>query len=217
MLSGYLAQLPAWQEELMYNVLGAITSLPVIAVALFVGHRCFARGIKGLGLVPRSLVKDLAMAVLNLLAILSVFLAGIQLTLWVGRWLTGSDYQIERHKELTLLVEYPQWSLRFSIVLMAVFVAPLVEELLFRGLVQSALRSGLGRPWPAIFLASLMFAAVHQNPEHWPALFVLGVGMGYAYERSGSLLRPIFIHAMFNGLTILSQIVETAFIRLTGG
>jgi membrane protease YdiL (CAAX protease family) len=51
-----------------------------------------------------------------------------------------------------------------------------------------------------------MFAAVHSNVEHWPALFVLGVGMGYAYEKSGSLWRPIFIHALFNGVTILSNL-----------
>jgi membrane protease YdiL (CAAX protease family) len=37
-------------------------------------------------------------------------------------------------------------------------------------------------------------------------LFVLGVTMGYAYEKSGSLLRSIFIHAMFNGISIVANL-----------
>jgi membrane protease YdiL (CAAX protease family) len=39
---------------------------------------------------------------------------------------------------------------------------------------------------------------MHENPGHWPALFVLGVCLGYSYEKSGSLFRPIFIHLFFN-------------------
>ena len=49
---------------------------------------------------------------------------------------------------------------------------------------------------------------VHQNAEHWPVLFVLAVGMGYAYEKSGSLWRPIFIHALFNSIPILQSLLS---------
>jgi len=209
-LDSYLSRLSAWRAELMVNILGAVAALPVVILVLIIGQIRFARGLKGMGLRSCGIIKDAYGAFINFLATLSIFLVTIQLTMWVGRWIGGSDYQIERHKELRLLVEYPHWSLRISIILMAVFVAPLVEEMLFRGLVQSTIRAHLGRPWPAIFLASLMFASVHQNLDHWPALFVLGVGIGYAYERSGSLWRAIFVHAMFNGLTIISQMVEVA-------
>lgn len=201
-----LASLSPFQAELATNLVSAVCQIPVIVICLLIGNRCFARGLKGMGLYVKGMGKDILWALVNFLAILSGFLAMVQATVWAGRWLHGPSYQIPRHKELQLLMDYPEWSLRLSIIVLAVFIAPLVEELLFRGLLQSAIRSFVKRPWSGIILVSLVFATIHQNAEHWPALFVLGVGLGYAYERSGSLLRPILIHAMFNGLTILSQL-----------
>ena len=82
--------------------------------------------------------------------------------------------------------------------------------MLFRGLFQTMIRSYLGRPWLAIAITSVLFAFIHADPEHWPALFVLAMGLGYSYEKSGSLFRPIFMHAMFNGLTIVAALLESA-------
>jgi len=56
-------------------------------------------------------------------------------------------------------------------------------------------------PWQSIFIASIIFSILHPL-MHLPALLILSVCMGYAYERSGSLLRPIFIHLFFNAVTI---------------
>jgi hypothetical protein len=81
--------------------------------------------------------------------------------------------------------------------------------LLFRGLFQTMIRSYVGRPWPAIAIASILFAVIHQDAEHWPALFVLALGLGYSYEKSGSLLRAIFMHAMFNGISIVAVLAES--------
>ena len=51
---------------------------------------------------------------------------------------------------------------------------------------------------------------VHSDLAHWPALFVLALGLGYAYEKSGSLFRPIFMHAMFNGIAMLSTMASNS-------
>jgi membrane protease YdiL (CAAX protease family) len=48
----------------------------------------------------------------------------------------------------------------------------------------------------------------HPNREHWPALFVLAMGLGYAYEKSGSLFRPIIMHAIFNGIMIAATLLQ---------
>lgn len=66
------------------------------------------------------------------------------------------------------------------------------------------LRSLLGRPWLSVIISSALFASVHSNPQHWPALLVLALFMGYAYEKSGSLFRPVFIHSLFNAVSITS-------------
>jgi membrane protease YdiL (CAAX protease family) len=53
-------------------------------------------------------------------------------------------------------------------------------------------------PWAAIGISSLLFASVHAA---WtsPAIFVLAVGLGYVYERTGNLWACVTIHALFNG------------------
>ena len=82
-------------------------------------------------------------------------------------------------------------------------LAPIGEELFFRGLVQSLLRRHLGGPWPAILATSAIFAAAHFNqPQAIPALFILAVAMGYNYERTGRLLGPIIMHAVFNAVML---------------
>lgn len=66
-------------------------------------------------------------------------------------------------------------------------------------------RQEAARRWAAILVASLIFGAVHYTamPVSVPALFVLGLVLGYAYERSGSLWTPIGIHVGFNALNTL--------------
>ncbi len=55
----------------------------------------------------------------------------------------------------------------------------------------------------AIVVSAAVFAAAHYSvPVSVPAIFVLGLALGYAYERTGSLLAPITIHLGFNGLNI---------------
>jgi membrane protease YdiL (CAAX protease family) len=103
-------------------------------------------------------------------------------------------------------------ALRILIVAGTVVIVPLFEELLFRGLIQTMIRSVLseiGKPvWMAIALSSVLFAIMHEEPGHYPALFILGATMGYAYEKSGSLLRPIFIHSIFNGVMLAATLTK---------
>ncbi|NLZ05601.1 MAG: CPBP family intramembrane metalloprotease [Phycisphaerae bacterium] len=173
----------------------------------------FARGLKGFGLRLRTVPRDLRAAVLHLLAVwplvLAVIVATTQVGQWISQWSSGRDFEMPRHEALQQMTEYGSVTLLVLLAFLAVVVAPLVEEMIFRGLFQTVLRSYLARPWPAIFLTSALFAVVHGDKPHWPALFVLSIGLGYAYEKSGSLFRPIFMHAMFNGVAILGALAES--------
>jgi len=84
-------------------------------------------------------------------------------------------------------------------VLSTVLIVPFFEELLFRGHLQSALTFHLRSRWSAIVLASVVFAALH---PWWtiPAIFALSLGLGYVYERTGSLWAAFVMHAGFNGV-----------------
>lgn len=83
-------------------------------------------------------------------------------------------------------------------------LAPLAEELFFRGLVQNYLITIVGSRWRAVLATSCVFALVHvPQPETVPALFLFGIVLGVAYLRSGALIVPVAIHALFNIRTLL--------------
>ena len=132
------------------------------------------------------------------------------------RWLWDLSYTQQAHALMREIGEAGT-SEKIMVVLLAVVVAPLTEEILFRGLLQGALAGALKSRWTAIIASAAVFALFHlaarenaavgeaslARVETIPALFVLGVVLGYAYEKSGSLYRPMVIHMVFNGLTLL--------------
>lgn len=92
-------------------------------------------------------------------------------------------------------------------VIAAVVLAPLAEELLFRGLLYRGLRDRM-RVVPATLISSVLFAVIHieivaSQPLGLVALVLAGAVMAIAYERTGSLLLPVVIHATYNGVGIL--------------
>jgi len=90
---------------------------------------------------------------------------------------------------------------RILIILIAVAVAPLVEEFFFRFFLYGVLKRYFGR-WIGVVANAMLFAAVHAHLPSFAALFVLGVCFTIAYEWSGSLLVSMTMHALFNALAL---------------
>ena len=84
----------------------------------------------------------------------------------------------------------------------AVVLAPLAEELFFRGILQNGLMSVLA-PGPAVAIAGIIFGFAHLGawPDPIPLSF-LGILLGLSLTRTGTLWTPIFFHASFNGLML---------------
>ncbi|MBN1437186.1 MAG: CPBP family intramembrane metalloprotease [Sedimentisphaerales bacterium] len=59
--------------------------------------------------------------------------------------------------------------------------------------------------WLGIIGASVFFVMLHDagNWQHWPALFVLAMCLGYAYEKYRNIFIPIIGHALFNGMQLV--------------
>lgn len=72
-------------------------------------------------------------------------------------------------------------------------LAPLVEEMVFRGaILRSLLRQ---QPvWVAVAISSLLFAVAHLNPAQMPHAFVVGLLLGWMYWRTGSILPGLAYH-----------------------
>ena len=85
-------------------------------------------------------------------------------------------------------------------VLTACFVAPIFEEIMFRGFVFRSLLSNM-RPWAALLLSSFLFAILHPL-ESWLVAFAMGFGLSLVYYRTANLLVAIWAHALWN-ITIL--------------
>ncbi len=88
---------------------------------------------------------------------------------------------------------------QLAMALIASLLAPLAEEVAFRGYVLSALRTHL-RPGAAIAASSVLFAAMHLDPVRLPAVLFLGAFLGWLAWRSGSLWPAVAAHAVNNGL-----------------
>lgn len=101
------------------------------------------------------------------------------------------------HPLLKVLGEKPGGAVMIAIIIGACVLAPLFEELLFRGHIQTLLKRLLRGNWAAIVLTSVLFSLVHPMWS-WPIIFVLAVCLGYAYERTGNLWVNITMHAAFN-------------------
>ena len=95
-------------------------------------------------------------------------------------------------------------------ILRVVILAPIVEELIFRGIIFSGFQRIYPASW-AIFFSALLFALFHLNPWQLGPTFLLGLLLGFIRLRTGSLLAAMFTHALHNGMIFLSVYYHEAY------
>lgn len=86
-----------------------------------------------------------------------------------------------------------------SMFITAVIMAPILEEIVFRGIIQKGMINNGVKPWVAILIASLVFGLVHGNPWQFVGAVLLGIVLGLVYHKTQSLLLPMLLHG-FNNL-----------------
>ncbi len=93
------------------------------------------------------------------------------------------------------LHKYPI-SMSITIALMA----PIFEELFFRGFLLKGLLNQTQKPALSIFTSAFIFALVHINPWQFVGALILGCVLGFVYYRTRSLLNVMLLHSLNNGL-----------------
>jgi membrane protease YdiL (CAAX protease family) len=88
------------------------------------------------------------------------------------------------------------------LALAAIFLAPYVEEILFRGCIYRFLKSQTLIPF-AQFISGVIFAAIHGNLASFGPLIVVGILLAHVYEKEGSLRVSICFHALFNAFSLV--------------
>ncbi|HPD29490.1 MAG TPA: CPBP family intramembrane metalloprotease [Phycisphaerae bacterium] len=183
----------------------------MIAACLVLARMTFPRGWRQFGFGRRPLSKDMPWALAAWLAALLI----CTMLYWgsIGLWrLLWPDSVPPEHTVLTVVKDAEAGlGVRIIAIVGAVILAPVGEEIFFRGLLQSGVkklafvrRGSWQHRWMAIGVAAGLFGLMHTvTPQHIPALIALGMILGYAYERSGSLTLPILVHMLFNAKTLL--------------
>ena len=116
--------------------------------------------------------------------------------------------QAEPQKLVTLIAEEAakpdQTGTLVFFVVMAAVVAPVVEEILFRGILYPAIKQ-IGYPRIAAIGTAILFALFHVNLLTFASLTAVALGLIALYEFTDNLLAPIVAHAVFNAsnLTML--------------
>jgi len=90
---------------------------------------------------------------------------------------------------------------RMLLSLFAIVLAPVAEEVLFRGILYATVKE-MGHPRLALFGTSIVFAAIHLSWVAFVPLTFFALVLTLLYERTRSLLAPIIAHACFNGINL---------------
>lgn len=115
----------------------------------------------------------------------------------------GIDTQGDQIYKAFSQIQSPIW-----FMVTGAIIAPLVEEMFFRGFLFQGFRQKYG--WVrAILLSSLLFAAAHLELVAFIPTFLLGCVLAYIYHRSNSLWPSIMFHAAFNSFNLIAVFMMT--------
>ena len=143
---------------------------------------------------------------LGLVTGLGLVLISMVLALLTSQLIHALGDQVEPQKLVTLIAEESAKkenipTLIFFVV-MAVVVAPIAEEILFRGILYPAIKQ-IGYPRLAAIGTALLFALFHVNLLTFASLTVVALGLIALYEFTDNLLAPITAHAVFNASNLI--------------
>lgn len=109
--------------------------------------------------------------------------------------------QVESQAILSLLVEAESFWTKAGLIFCIVVVAPISEEIFFRGFLYQALRKRWGIKMGA-FSSGLAFAIVHFDWVVLISFTLLGIGFALLYEKTRSLISCIMAHGIFNAISV---------------
>jgi len=109
----------------------------------------------------------------------------------------GHEPVVQEAVQMVMATEHPvEVGLQ---VVSVVIMAPIAEELLFRGILYNTIKH-TGYPIAGMIISAALFALVHGSLALMLPLFVMGFALAWVYEKSGSIIAPMMMHATFNAI-----------------
>ncbi|MCH8854430.1 MAG: CPBP family intramembrane metalloprotease [Planctomycetes bacterium] len=205
-IGALLAEIPEERLplELRELLVGSTSQLLAGLACVFLAARTFEKHAAGFLFGDGRVAGHALLGLRALLVALPLCFGAMQLSSLVI-YFFNPDYTLPQHDVLVLLDQpgLPGW-VPGALWLCAVVIAPLAEEVFFRGVCQTALNHVFRRRWLSTVLVGSAFGLAHmEQPQVVAPLIVLGVILGYVYERTGSLVAPITMHLLFNLKTMI--------------
>lgn len=196
-----------WMLAIQCLTLGSVATLTI-----FFATR-ERHGLRLLGILPRdgAWLTNLSAGVLGALFAIPVVFAVIA-AITIVTDLLGLSPPMIAHDLLYDLRDADSPGTRWIILGSAIILAPLFEEIVFRGMVHTVMRRAIGptHRWAAVFVAALIFTLIHLSvwPPALAGIFILGVVFSWLYERTGSLAPSFIVHAVFNAANCALVLLE---------
>ncbi len=103
----------------------------------------------------------------------------------------------------------PESTLGFIFLFLAVVImAPVGEEIVFRGFLQKFLEEHWKDITRAVLITSLFFAMIHFNPFWTVQIYLLGVILGFLAWKTNSIIPSIVLHSLNNGIAFILTVVD---------
>ena len=192
----FVAGAPFASERPLYWI-GKIFAL-ILLVGVIAHIAVTERGmqLKDLGIHRKRAGHAFLLGIAGLLAIQPFYRAIIVIQ-------TNSFPDIALHDALQAMLQTSSTTALVLGSVVLVVAAPIAEQVLFRGFLQPALQQWFGS-WPGLIVCAAFFAAVHNDLYVMAPMFVLGMALGYVYNRSRSLIAPIALHIAHNAISLLT-------------
>ena len=191
------------EDYIFYSSLVYIAVLcPLIALSCWLVVRGKRRGWRELGFKWVDTKRTITYGGLGALGALVVSI-GIMLLIALLIYLLGGSNPLTAEAEQVETMAGGQLLLSIAVV---VILAPIFEELFFRGLFYPPLRRSLG-PTLAIIINGIIFGALHMRYLSIISLILVGMILAYVYEKTESLYAPILTHALYNGLVVVISLL----------
>jgi len=147
-------------------------------------------------------LEDSAFGLVAYLAMLPVLLFYVLLYHVFLQW-TGYETKPQEMLQWFAGQDRGTWQAMYLVAL-AVVLAPVAEELFFRGLILPAMarRMGIGA---AVTVSSALFALLHMHVPSLVPLFIFSIALSLAYIHTRSIITPIVMHALFNAISLLAM------------
>lgn len=132
---------------------------------------------------------------------------------WASSWVMERfHFQPQEQQAVHVLRAIEGWANRIVLGIAVSLVAPVGEEVLFRGILYPAIRQ---KGWPRLawWGTSFLFAAIHLNLAAFMPLTVLALCLIWLYEKTKNLVAPITVHILFNGMNFAAIFLGDSFNR----